>query len=104
MKNLLVILFCAVSVFAQNGASPIIATPSEQAEIKALRETEAKAAVALQAAIAKLPESKVYNEAKTAVREAAFEAMAKHGLSSMRYEPRINDKGELEFAKIVVKQ
>lgn len=100
MKQLLLALLLAFTVTAQNGASPIIATPSEQAEIKTLRETEARAATALNAAIEKLPESAAYNRAKANTLDAAYAAMAKHGLSSRQYEPRINDKGELEFARL----
>lgn len=98
---LLALILCSVAVLAQNGASSVVATPAEQAEIKPLLDAEVKAANALNAAISQLPEAKAYNAARNNSLDAQFRIMAKHGLSSREYKPELDAKGDLVFVKIV---
>lgn len=112
-----VILCFAAAANAQTKPSIIAATAEEQKEIKALQAEEKKAIENLNAAIAKLPEIEAYkkaldelnaaiaklpeSKAKEAVSEKvklrAYRIMVNHQLSSMEYEPKTNQKGELEF-------
>lgn len=134
LKIASLIMAMIVIVMAQNGSkpadikatagAPIIASPSQQAEMKPLIEAEKKAAEEFNAAIAKLPEkatfeaakaayeaaivkapaNAAYNAAKERTLDKAFIFMAQNQLSARQYKPILDEKGNLAFERIPEKQ
>lgn len=124
---LFAVFVIALGTVALAQTTPMIAKPEDQAVIKPLVEAEKKARANLNAKIATLPESKAYQEAEKALKEAgdklnaaaeklpenqawkeagaktldaAYKLQAKYQLSSREYRPELNDKGDLQFAKL----
>lgn len=123
MKVILVVIFIATMAMGQNSViAPVLPTAEEQAAFKVAREKDVKAGDALTTAVAKLPEAEALRKAQEAfatardrlpeakakedayndMLNAAYTAMAKRGLSSREWEPRVSPKGELEFHKCTI--
>jgi len=103
--------------FAQQ-ITPMIAKPEDQAVIKPLVAAEKKAKETLDAKVAalpeaealrraqeafnkaveKLPEDAAWKEAGAQTIRAAYKLQAKYQLSSLEYEPKLNDRGDLVFS------
>lgn len=123
MKLVIAVFLIVSGIVAQNSVmAPILPSAEEQAQFKMARDRDVKAGEALALAVAKLPEAealKKAQEAFTAARDrlaeakakesayndmlnAAYAAMAKRGLSSREWEPRVSPQGQLEFHKCAI--
>lgn len=124
MKQIIILVLVLSSVtLAQNSViAPVLPSAEEQAQFKAARDRDVKAGEALATAITKLPEAealkkaqeafaaardklteaKAKDDAYNAMLNAAYTAMAKRGLSSREWEPRVSPKGDLEFHKCAI--
>jgi len=126
-RLILMVLAVAVISLTTTGLAQqqqILAKPDEQAQVKplidelkkadqarvaklatlpeaqAVRDAEAalnKAREALDKAAGNLPETAAWKDVYTRLRITSYRLQAKHGLSSLEYEPRITEKGELAF-------
>lgn len=65
-------------------------------EYKALQEAQAKFEKVAEA----LPEYNNWKSSQAAVIRESYRIMAEHKLSHLDYEPRLNDKGDLEFVPV----
>lgn len=124
MKRILIVMLMVSGIaMAQNSViAPVLPSAEEQAQFKLAREKDVKAGEALTVAVAKLPEAEALKKAQEAfaaardklpearakedsyniMLNAAYAAMAKRGLSSREWEPRVSPKGELEFHKCAI--
>lgn len=124
MKRILIVVLMVSGVaMAQNSViAPVLPSAEEQAQFKAARDKDVKAEEALVAAVAKLPEAEALRKAQeafaaardklpeakaktetyNALRLVAYDIMAKHGKSSLEWEPRTSSKGELEIHKCAI--
>lgn len=120
MKLVFAIFVMAMTAAGQNAViAPVIPTPEEQVTFQSAQRTFQKASESLATVTAKLPEADALKKAQdafdaavkklpeTAARETAYTSMlneayrtmAKRGLSSREWEPRVSPKGDLEFHK-----
>lgn len=124
MKRILVVMFMFSGLALAQSAviAPVLPTAEEQIAFKSARERDVKAGEALTVALTKMPEAEALRKAQeafTAARDrlleakakddaynamlnAAYTAMAKRGLSSREWEPRVSPKGDLEFHKCAI--
>ena len=118
----LVLLFSSVAMAQNSVIAPILPTAEEQSAFKQARDRDVKAGEALAIAVNKLPEAealkkaqeaftaardklaetKAKDEAYNAMLNAAYATMAKRGLSSREWEPRVSPSGNLEFHKCAI--
>ena len=73
------------------------ATLPEAQKVKDAEVALEKANKELDEAAEKLPETAAWKTAYAKLLDTSFDIMAKQGLSSRQYQPRITDKGELAF-------
>lgn len=81
----------------------LLAKQVQLPEAKAVNDAKAvydKAVLALNDAAKKLPEHDAAKQAEAKALEVAYEILASHQLSSLKYKPEMNPKGELVFTKI----
>src|SRR5690348_17148572 len=74
-----------------------VATLPEAQKVRDAQAALEKANKDLQEAAEKLPETASWKVAYAKLLDTSFDIMAKQGLSSRQYQPRITDKGELAF-------
>lgn len=123
MRLVFAIFVMTAAALGQNAViAPVLPSVEEQAQFKLARDRDVRAGEALATAVAKLPEAEALKKAQEAfavardklteakakesayndMLNAAYAAMAKRGLSSREWEPRVSPQGQLEFHKCAI--